>query len=78
MVTCAYCSTWLGDGEFVAHAACVSEDTMRRNAGMCVACGNNAARGGGDGGEMCAGCGSGSVPPKYRDYPGARVGVVAP
>lgn len=70
MRECTYCGTGLGDGEYVAHAVCVAEDTRRRNAGMCVGCGGNAACGSGDGGELCAGCGSGNVPPKYRNYPG--------
>ena len=71
----------LGDGEYVAHAACVAEDTRRRNAGRCVACGRNVARGAGDGGELCVGCATGGILPKYRDYPGgrrARVEVATP
>ena len=75
MRECTYCGTDLSDGEYVAHAGCVAEDTRRRNAGMCVGCGWNAARGDGDCGAWCAPCGG--DPPRYSGYPGAKHAEVA-
>lgn len=67
MVLCTYCSGELGSRAPLNHEECVSEFRRRRDAGICVICGEADAMWSGGGCIKCAAAGR----PPYRNYPGA-------